>query len=193
MERATEFLDEKPREILKNKTHIGADGYDMYADTRELSLQLSAQMIHLSGKTKSISEAYHLANDSLVSGRAFKVFNEMCELQGGRIEALPFSKNIKTVVANENGYIKDFNVEKIGIAGITIHAGRQMTTDKIHPTSGIEFHKKIGDLVNKNDIIYTIHGDEPDLFSIAEDVLKLSYSISGNKPEQHNLIKKILH
>jgi pyrimidine-nucleoside phosphorylase len=179
-------------EIMKNKTFIGDDGYDLYSDTRELSLQLSAQMIHLSGKTSSISEAYQMAEESLLSGRALKVFHEMCQLQSGRVESLPLSKQSKAVQATASGYLQGFNVEKIGIAGITIQAGRQMTTDVIHPTSGIEFHKKIGDVVKMNDIIYTIHGDEPHLFAQAEDLLKLSYTIGPNKPLQHMLIKKVL-
>ena len=67
-----------------------------------------------------------------------------------------------------------------------------MTTDKIHPTSGIEFHKKIGDLVKTDDVIFTIHGDEPNLFSSAEQLLKTSYTISEDKPAQNILIKKVL-
>jgi pyrimidine-nucleoside phosphorylase len=179
-------------EILKNKTSVGVDGYDQYADTRELSLQLSAQMIHLSGKTKTISEAYDMANECLVSGRALKIFDEMCALQGGNIHQLNLSKQSLPVLAKDSGFIKSFNVEQIGIAGILIRAGRQVTTDKIHPTSGIEFHKKMGDPIQAGEKIFTIHGDEPELFSGAEKLLKSCYEISLQKPAPHVLIKKVL-
>ncbi len=179
-------------EIMKNKTSVGADGYDQYADTRELSLQLSAQMIHLSGKTKTISEAYDMATECLVSGRALKIFDEMCALQGGDIHNLNLSKQSAVIAAKDSGFIKSFNVEQIGIAGILIRAGRQITTDKIHPTSGIEFHKKIGDPIKVGEKIFTIHGDEPELFSAAEKLLKSCYEISLQKPAPHVLIKKIL-
>lgn len=179
-------------EIMQNKKFITASGNDLYSDTRELSLQLSAQMIHLSGKTKDISAAYALANECLVSGRAYKIFNEMCLLQGGNTEKLILSKQSKSILAKESGFIKSFNVESIGIAGIFIRAGRQVTGDKINPTAGIEFHKKIGDQITKNEVLFTIHGDEPELFKNAENLLNSCYEISLQKPPPHVLIKKTL-
>lgn len=179
-------------EIMKNKKSMGTDGYDMYEDTRELSLQLSAQMIFMSGKTKTISEAYAQALECLVSGRALKIFEEMCLLQSGNTEKLVLSKHSLSVNAEESGFLKSFNVEKIGIAGILIRAGRQVTTDKIHPTSGIEFHKKIGDPVKIGETLFTIHGDEPELFLGAKKLIESCYEISLQKPTAHVLIKKVL-
>ncbi len=179
-------------EIMKNKQYISTDGYDLYADTRELSLQLSAQMIHLSGKTKTILEAYKMAEGCLVSGCALKIFTEMCALQGGDVEKLVLSKKSFDVHSRDFGYVKSFDVEQIGIAGILIHAGRQITSDKINPTSGIEFHKKIGDAIKENEKIFTIHGDEPELFSYAEKRLSACYEISLHKPAPHVLINKML-
>ena len=149
-------------------------------------------MIHLSGKTNVISHAYEMALECLVSGRALKIFDEMCVLQGGNIHKLNLSKQFLVVTANSSGFIKSFNVEQIGIAGILIRAGRQVTTDKIHPTPGIEFHKKIGDPVKSGEKVFTIHGDEPELFSGAENLLKSCYEISLQKPAPHVLIKKVL-
>ena len=179
-------------EIMKNKKFIGVDGYDQYADTRELSLQLSAQMIHLSGKTKTISDAYFAASECLISGKALKIFDEMCVLQGGNIHELSLSKQSTTVAAKDSGFIKSFNVEQVGIAGILIKAGRQVTTDKIDATSGIEFHKKIGDPVVTGEKVFTIHGDKPELFVGAKKLLSTCYEISLQKPPPHVLIKKVL-
>jgi pyrimidine-nucleoside phosphorylase len=179
-------------EIMKNKKSIGPDGYDQYSDTRELSLQLSAHMIHLSGKTTTVSEAYQMAEECLVSGRALQIFDRMCQLQGGNIHQLILSKQSVTVNAKAAGFVESFDVEKIGIAGILIRAGRQVTADQIHPTSGIEFHKKTGDAVSVGEKIFTIHGDEPELFSAAEKLLTACYQIGAQKPVPHILIKKVL-
>lgn len=179
-------------EILKNKKALTTRGYDLYEDTRELSLQLSAHMIHLSGKTKSVSDAYNLAKNLLESGAAIKVFENMCLEQGGRLNDLKFAENKISVYANENGFISSFDVEKIGIAGIFIKAGRSKTDDKINPSAGIEFHVKIGDSLQKGDPIYTLHGDEPELFDEAIKILSDSFTISLQKPIAHVLIKEIL-
>ncbi|MBC7753751.1 MAG: thymidine phosphorylase [Moraxellaceae bacterium] len=173
-------------EIMKNVRN------PLYDETRELSLQLSAQMIHLSGKTNSIQEAYKLAEDCLVSGRAFEIFSKMCELQSGKLNDLKFSSQKIELKADESGYLTHFNVEQIGVAGILLRAGRRQTSDIIHPTSGIEFHKKINSPVAKGDVIYTLHGDEAELFKDAKEYLQQSFRVTPSKISNHQLIKKVL-
>lgn len=164
----------------------------MYDETRELSLQLSAQMIHLSGKAKSIEDAYNMAEKCLTSGKAFKIFTQMALLQNGDIDKLPLSKSKQEVRASASGFLSSFNVEKIGVAGIVLKAGREQATQKINPTSGIEFHKKLNEVVAAGDIIYTIHGDEPSLFAEAEKLLKESFAVTSAPSTPHLLIRKIL-
>ena len=173
-------------EIMKNVRN------SLYDETRELSLQLSAQMIHLSGKTNSVEDAYKLAEDCLVSGRALKIFTEMCEIQSGHLNDLKISSQKLEMRAERSGYLTHFNVEQIGVAGILLRAGRRQTTDVIHPTSGIEFHKKINSPVAKGDVIYTIHGDEPELFQEAEEHLVPTFRITDQQVDDHQLIKKVL-
>jgi pyrimidine-nucleoside phosphorylase len=179
-------------EIMKNKTHIGADGHDLYEDTRELSLQLSAHMIHLSGKTKCVEDAYKLAVDALVSGKALEIFEKMCGKQGGNLAGLAFAKKQFAVTAASSGYLSSFNVEKVGLGGIVLKAGRRITEDIIDPLPGIEFHKKIGDTVNAGDTIYTIHYEDESLVDGTKTFLNESFTISTQKPLQHKLIKEVL-
>lgn len=179
-------------EIMKNKKSVKPGGKDLYEDTRELSLRLAAHMIHLSGKTKSVAEAYALATEMLVSGKALKIFEQMCLAQGGDLSKLKLPEKKLEVNAAENGFLNSFAVEKIGLAGIVLRAGRLKTEDIINPTSGIEFHVKIGDAVNTGDPIYTLHGDEVELFEKARQMLEGSYQISLQKPAPHVLIENVL-
>lgn len=180
-------------EIMKGHKSISVDGYDLYEDTRELSLQLSAQMIHLSGKTKTMNDAYALAKDCLDSGKALKVFDQMCREQGGDISKLKLSTQQFQFTVNQDGFIDSFDVEKIGLAGIILKAGRIKTDDQLDLLSGIEFHKKIGDPVKKNDVLFTLHSDQKDLFKNATDLLKLSFVITDRKPQPHQLIKNTIY
>ncbi len=179
-------------EIMKNKKSLNAHGEDLFADTRELSLQLSAQMIHLSGKTASLQQAYALASEMLTTGKALEVFSRMCQEQGGRLSELKMPANSQVVRANKAGFISSFEVETVGLAGIVLKAGRLKTEDLIEPAAGIEFHVKIGDSVAIDDPVYTIHGDQPQLFGEAAQMLARSYEISLQKPPAHVLIKDIL-
>ena len=179
-------------EIMKNKTFIAESGQDLYADTRELSLQLAAQMIHLAGQTESVNHAYEKASEALLSGKALAIFEKMCIEQGGDLKSLPMPAKKLQIRASSEGSLRSFNVEKIGVAGIVLRAGRKLADDTIHPTAGIEFHVKIGDLLKPGDLIYTILGDEHEHFDEAAEMLRGSYEISLQKPSPHVLINDIL-
>ncbi len=179
-------------QIMKNQKFIAASGRDLYTDTRELSLQLSAHMIFLSGKTDSISSAYNLAVEMLTSGRALDVFERMCIAQGGNLSGLPIAKQKFEMKASVAGYVSFFDVEKMGLAGIILRAGRRVSSDILNLSAGIEFHKQLGDAVTIGDLIFTIHGDEPELFEAAQKMLSSSYEISLQKPKVHVLINEVL-
>lgn len=93
-----------------------------------------------------------------------------------------------TVKAQKKGFIHSFNVEKIGLACIKIKAGRQIKEDTIEDTAGIEFHCKIGDPVAKGDSVYTIHGDNKDLFQHALADLEASFVVKTTKVKKDKLV-----
>ena len=173
-------------EIMKNQQH------EFYVDTRELSVALSAHMVLLAGRCKSYSEAYKLCDDQLVNGQALKKFEEMVERQGGKLSDLPVAKNSLVVKAEKSGFIASFNAETIGLAGISIKAGRAVKEDFIEPTAGIEFHKKIGQSVNSGDVLFTLYGKDPSLFPSAQKLLLESVQISLQKSPPLALIAKTL-
>jgi|GEM_PF-1485369 len=179
-------------EIMENKTFIGADGYDLYADTRELSILLSSHMIHMSGRAKTLSEARELALHSLKSGAALQKFKELCRIHSADLSRLPKAQKSKVVPAEVAGYVSHLNTEKIGLSGIALKAGRQKISDLLDPVSGIEFHKKIGDPIQKGEALYTLHGNDESLFAEAESILKNATTISLQKCDKDSLIFKTL-
>lgn len=179
-------------EIMKNKTFVNSSGIDMYQDTRELSLILSAHMIHLAGKTSTYEQGYELAKDLLTSGKALEKFYELCGIHKARISELPSPQNNLEIISETTGFVSEMNTEKIGIAGILLKAGRASTEDIILPNSGIEFHKKIGEAIHVGEKIYTIWGDDASLFPEAAKMLSSCFTISLQKPAAESLILKTL-
>lgn len=173
-------------EIMQGKEHR------FYHETRELSLWLSAHMLHMSGKVKTADDGYKLATEMLVSGKAFKKFEELCSIHSGNLSALPKPKYKITITAEKSGFVSAFNTESIGVAGILIKAGRAVTTDVIAPTAGIEFHAKVSDSIQAGEPIYTLHGDDLQLLESAVPMLKSSVTISLQKPASPSLILKTL-
>ncbi len=178
--------------IMRNEKFIGPHGYDLYEDTRELSLQLSAHMLLLAGVGKNETESYKIATDILTSGKAMAKFEELCSIHGGNLSALPKPKHSVVISSDKQGYVHGFHTESIGIAGILIKAGRAQTTDIIAPTAGIEFHAKVGDEVRSGDPIFTLHGDDKDLLLSAVPMLKSAINISLPKITKPSLILKVL-
>lgn len=178
--------------ILRNQSFIGANGKDLYEDTRELSLQLSAYMLWMGGASKTVEDAYYLAQVALGSGRAYEKFEELCRIHSGRLKELPTPKNHHPVLAAETGYIASMNTEAIGVAGLQIKAGRAVTTDVIEPTAGIEFHYKVGDRVEKGQPLFTLHGADLSLLQGVEKFLRDSVKISEAETKARPLILKVL-
>lgn len=179
-------------EIMQGKKFLGRQGQDLYHDTRELSLWLSAHMIHLAGKTKHVEDAYALAQDILASGKALRKFEELCKIHGGDLSRLPHPRHQLALTSDKSGFIQSFNTESIGVAGIIIKAGRAQTTDAIAPTAGIEFHGKIGDPIQAGEPLFTLHGDDKELLQSAMPLLKSSVNISLQKVPSPSLILKTL-
>lgn len=179
-------------EIMQGKTKVNHLGNDLYEDTRELSLWLSAHMLLLSGKKSTIDECYQLAKEILDSGKAFEKFKELCLIHGGDLSKLPQPSQKKIMTAEQNGFLTEMNTEKIGIAGILIQAGRAVVNDVINPVSGIEFHIKIGDPVQVGQPIFTVYGSKEQDLQPAIQMLESSYQVQKSQVKKTELIFKTI-
>lgn len=180
-------------EILSGKTLINNVGTDLYADTRELSLVLAAHMIFLGDKTKDIGAARKLAEEALISGKALRLFEDVCKAQGGNISRLPKAQNKIEIKAQKSGYITAFYGEAIGMLGIKLGAGRAKVTDTIAPTAGFKIHFKVGDKVQADDTLWTVYGDSMELIQSIEKELLTTVVIEKNQPMPFELIQEILY
>lgn len=167
-------------------------GEKIAPDTRELSIQLAAKMLELSGAAKSFKEGMDLAEKTLASGKAYEKFEELCKLHGGNLSALPRPKNQLHILAKADGFVEKMQTEQIGVIGIKIRAGRAVTTDVIEPTAGIEFHAKVGDQVRKGEPLFTLYGADLDRLKSVQNELISSIMISESHIAKPDLIWKVL-
>lgn len=180
-------------EILQGRKLINKNGIDLYADTRDLSLELAAHMLLLGGKALELSTAKTMAEEALTSGRALRVFEDVCRAQGGTLEQLPRAPHSRAVPAPHSGYVASFDGEKIGMLGIKLGAGRSSVTDSIDPTAGFQIHFKIGEKIAAQDTLWTIYASsEAVIDQITQDLLS-AVTISVTKPEPLQLIDEVLY
>lgn len=180
-------------EILAGKTLLNSNGLDLYADTRELSLTLSAHMILLGGKADNYNEALKLAEEALSSGKALSVFEKVCMAQGGNFKGLPSAPYSIEVRALQSGYISHFEGENIGMLGIKLGAGRATVKDQIDPTAGFKIHYKVGEKINSNDVLWTIYGSSRSQIEAIQDNLLKTVTISETQPKPHALVEEVLY
>ena len=167
-------------------------------DFVQLSVDLAAFTILQVGLVKTFEKAQKTAKDKIVSGQALDKFIKMIELQKGNPKVVDDysvfgkAKNVCYVKSKEEGYLKFTKTRNIGIASCLLGAGRLKVDDKIDPVSGIIIHKKSGDFINKNDILFELHHNKKDINNVIE-ILNSSYTINNEKQEKNKLIKYIVN
>ena len=146
----------------------------------------------------SEEEAYSLAGESLISGKAFEKMKQWVSGQGGDEKALSdtsllsVSSCLYTVLAPKSGYLFSMNSEEIGLCAGDLGAGRKTKDDVIDPGAGIVLLKQRGEYVEKGESLAQFYASDPALFPSAEERFLKAVTFSEQKPEKQKLIYDII-
>jgi pyrimidine-nucleoside phosphorylase len=168
------------------------------ADLRDLSLELSAWMFVLGGRTKSVDEGRELAGEMIASGRARDTFREVIRLQGGEPKIvddpglLPRARHTAHLPAKRAGFITAIRCEQVGVASMTLGGGREKKEDSVDPGVGLVLEKKIGDAVKAGENLCTIHYNLDARLVTATRLLAESFEIGDKAPVRSPLVRKII-
>ena len=134
---------------------------------------------------------------SFTNGAALAKFKEFITAQGGDASVvddytlLPQASFTKDVVADQSGYVTEIVADDIGVAAMTLGAGRATKESQIDLAAGLYLHKKVGDKVEEGDVLATLYTNH-DSFEGAEEKVKAAYSI-GTEQKHITLIHEIIH
>lgn len=174
--------------ILKN---------EVQNELTDLCHLLAGTMIYLGGKSESVESGVELSKQLIVNGKAYQKFLEIVEAQSGDVnfidnpEKYPEPKYKIEVKSDRDGFIHSMNSFEIGMLGIELGAGRMKYTDSIDPKAGFIFHKKIGDVVNTDDIIAEIRTDKDQIDYFVNKLLK-AIEIGDNQPNEQPLVYRTI-
>ncbi len=132
-------------------------------DLVELSLELSALMIHLGRGAASLEEARARAAQVLHDGRALARFRQVVERQGGAVAAiddpdqLPTAPQRLTLEAPADGFVVALHAGLIGTASMQLGAGRSTAEDVVDPAVGVLLRVDVGDRVARGTPILDVH------------------------------------
>jgi pyrimidine-nucleoside phosphorylase len=168
-------------------------------DLRELSLELSAWMFYLGERTPSVEEGRRLAETMIASGQAKEKFKQGIRLQGGDARVIDephrllAARSHVDVDSPASGYISGTNCERFGNALAILGGGREKKEDTIDHAVGLQFHKRIGDRVEKGEPLATIRYNADARLAEAKDLISENYFIAQEPPSQKRpLIRRIL-
>ncbi len=167
-------------------------------DLRELCLALGAEMMVLAGKAPSAEKALEVLEENLVNGKALTKFGEMIAAQGGNTAVLentallPQAPNVSLVTAERGGYLARCDAMKIGLAAMSLGAGRETKDSAIDLAAGVVLRKKEGQRVAAGEPLAELHHRGETGLVRALDLVRQAFSIqeqpSASKPL---IIKKI--
>ena len=179
---------EEAIKVLRNKQGKGLK------NLREVSLYLAANMLVAAKACNSMQEGMDMAKEALESGRGLKKLADMIKQQGGdtavldNLSLLPQAKHIAPVRAGIKGYISSMDTQQIGLSVLLTGAGRSRKEDEIDPAAGLVMKKRVGDPVEKGDILAELHMSHMDPFEEAAAILHNAIAITDHKPKTKPLI-----
>src|SRR5262245_45525359 len=168
------------------------------ADLTKLSLELAARMIFLGKKAPSLDEARRTAEKHLVDGSAYQLFKKVVAAQGGnpqaldKFELLPNATGMREITSPRAGYVAAINAEDIGVASNMIGAGRDKKEDAIDPAVGIILEVKADEKVDAGSVLCRIYYTREDRVEEAADMVEDAFRISGQKPDERELILEVV-
>ncbi len=156
-------------------------------DLREHCLKMAGYMLQLSGKVDSVSAGSELASNTLKDGTAFQELMKMVAAQGGNTkyvdnpEQLEKAKLISTVTSTQDGFLSRMDAINIGKAAVILGAGRERKNDPIDLAVGIVVHQKVGSRINTGDPLFTIHANNLEKISPAQEEALAGINITVEK------------
>jgi pyrimidine-nucleoside phosphorylase len=159
------------------------------ADLRDLCLELAAWMFFLGERVKTVEEGKKLSTDLIVSGHAREKFREIVGLQGGDAAViddprrLAHARQTLDVTSPADGFIAATQCEQLGTACVVVGGGREKKEDAIDPAVGLEFHKRIGDVVTRGEPLCTLHYNAATRLDEARHLVETAYKIEPEKPK----------
>jgi thymidine phosphorylase len=142
---------------------VGSERSRLSADLMVVTMALALEMLQQT-TNKDPEVCLERLIRTLESGQVRAKFDEMVAAQGGDARCLgpPVDVNrygppVATLRATQDGTIASIDGKRVGIASVSLGAGRLKAEDRIDFGAGLLWHKKVGDAVRTGDVIADVY------------------------------------
>ena len=155
----------------------------------EVTLRLSATVLHMSGLAPDGSAARAMVGAALEGGRAAERFSHMVALLGGPADFissartdLPTAPVIRDVVLSGEGIVSSIDTRAVGMAVVAMGGGRRKPSDGIDYTVGFDRLLGLGAKVEHRAPIARVHARDESTADEAERRLRAAYTLGEGAP-----------
>ncbi len=182
-------------ELLRGEAEPGA------RPVLDLSLELAAHMLVLAQVDDSLETAHARLQRVLEAGKALEGFRQNVAAQGGEARVcddpatfLPLVRDSIRVESPRSGFITAIETTEIGHAIAALGGGRVRIEDKIDPTVGFVAERKIGDKVEKGELLGTVYARDQSRARETAARIQTAYSVSeASHSQRPTLIKEVIN
>ena len=155
---------------------------------------LGAYMLVLAKTVDTFEEGIEKIREAIFSGSALEKLKVFIENQGGDKRVVddyslfPQANIVVPIKAHRSGYISRIEAEEVGVSAMILGAGRETKDDELDLAAGIILNNKVGDYVNKGDILATMYLNKEEKLESAKERFIGAYSIVDEKVEPKKLV-----
>lgn len=145
-------------------------------DLVELAKKAGAIMLQQSKIVDDLEEGEHRIQAAIDDRSGLAKLVALFHAQGGdesyilHPEKFPLAKHIVPIKAEKEGYVRRIDSLAIGVSAMKLGAGRAVIEDKIDMAAGIYLNKKVGDRVEKGDVLCYCHTNKEGVEEVLADV-----------------------
>ena len=174
----------------------------------EVSKTLACYMLLAARKAATKAAAEDLIEDAIASGKALQKMKEFVSAQGGDISCIDhfdhFDKASLMVEVSgadlmqyhgqtgDGVYLAACDNQEIGMTSLILGGGRQTKDSVIDLTVGIRLGKHLGDLIEKDDCVAVLYGNDEDKLTAAKKRFMGAYTLSEHRPDSNPVVYEVI-
>ncbi len=170
-------------------------GNSQNARLQEVTMALSAELLMLGGLAADENEARQKLQRALDAGTAAEVFQKMIAGLGGPADFvespskhLPAAAVIRPVYPTSGGFIAGVHTRKLGMAVVQLGGGRRTTADAIDHAVGLSRMTPIGNCVDADRPLATVHARHEDEWNVAAKQVRECFILADHPPKPNPVV-----
>ncbi len=167
-------------------------------DLVDLVVGAGGIMLEQARLAKSTDEGQKMIEHAIASGAGFEKLKQLFSAQGGDVsyldhpEKFPIASRQVEIRADKSGFVHHIDSLCIGVSSMQFGGGREKLGDVIDMSAGIVLAKKVGDRVEKGDLLATCHTNKPGLEEAFAQVQK-AFLIQEEETPVRGIIFDYIH